>query len=55
MTPGRRAPPRATPRARLEASSETGLPRVAFAPACPYSWSDILDRAFALDAGSRST
>ena len=44
---------RAYRRARLEASSETGLPVATFPPECPYTWDDILDRPFAVDDAAR--
>lgn len=36
--------------ARLDASSETGLPRKAFPETCPYGWDDILARPFDFDS-----
>ncbi|WP_158809162.1 DUF29 domain-containing protein [Beijerinckia sp. L45] len=35
--------------ARRSAYSETGLPKKLFPDACPYSWSDVMDRRFTLD------
>lgn len=35
--------------ARLMASAETDLPLKTFPDACAYSWSDVLDRPFAID------
>lgn len=35
--------------ARRSAYSETGLPKKLFPDACPYSWSDIMDRPCTLD------
>lgn len=35
--------------ARLEASSETGLPLERFPDECPYSWDDVLERPFRYD------
>ena len=37
---------RAYARARLDASTETNLPRSTFPGACPYDWPDLLDRPF---------
>jgi hypothetical protein len=44
---------RAYPLARNAASSETGLRRTDFAVACPYSWTEILERPFAFDPPDR--
>lgn len=35
--------------ARLTAANETGLPLNAFPVDCPYSWSDVTERPFAID------
>lgn len=40
---------RAYRKARLAASSETGLPRADFPVDCPYDWHDILERSFDYD------
>lgn len=40
----------AYPRARLQASRETGLPLVTFPPACPYTSDQILDDNFLPDS-----
>lgn len=37
---------RAYAQARLQASSETGLPKEAFPADCPYTLSDVLERSF---------
>jgi hypothetical protein len=37
---------RAYRRARIEAAKETGLDEAVFPPACPYSFDDIMSRAF---------
>jgi hypothetical protein len=36
--------------ARLTAANETGLPLRSFPPDCPYSWLDVTERPFAIDA-----
>lgn len=41
---------RAYDRARLEASSETGLAAKLFPPECPYDWDEILTRDFDFDS-----
>jgi hypothetical protein len=35
--------------ARLQASTETKLPPKAFPAECPYTWSDVTERPFAID------
>ena len=40
----------AYPRARLQASRETGLPLAIFPPACPYTLAEILDDTFSPDS-----
>jgi hypothetical protein len=37
---------RAYRRARIEAAKETGLEETEFAPACPYSFDDLMSREF---------
>ncbi len=39
--------------ARLEASTETNLPRSTFPGTCPYGWDDILQRPFEFDGAVR--
>jgi hypothetical protein len=39
---------RAYRRARIEAAKETGIEKAAFAEQCPYSWDDIVSRAFSV-------
>ena len=39
---------RAYRKARIEAAKETGMEKTAFPEQCPYSWDDIVSRAFTL-------
>src|SRR5208282_3942176 len=43
---------RAYRRARIEAAKETGLDETVFAASCPYSFDDIVSRAFSRPSGT---